>query len=77
MLAIVELSNAWVLAAIGTLCGTIATLASALWCFMKSRLEAQDRIIEANGVMIAKLQKDVERMTKGCGHKDCYWKHRG
>lgn len=70
----IELPIAWILATIGTLSGAITTLAAIMWGFMKSRLSAQDKIIEVQGVTIAKLQDDVERMAKGCGHDECHWK---
>ena len=72
----IELPIAWILATIGTLSGAIATLAGIMWGFMKSRLAAQDAIIQAQGNTIAKLQDDVERMAKGCGHEACHWKAR-
>lgn len=72
----IELPVAWILATIGTLSGAIATLAGIMWGFMKSRLAAQDAIIQAQGNTIAKLQDDVERMAKGCGQTECLWKGR-
>jgi hypothetical protein len=72
----IELPIAWILATIGTLSGAIAALAGIMWGFMKSRLAAQDRIIETQGVTISKLQDDVERMAKGCGHDGCLWRPR-
>jgi hypothetical protein len=71
----IELPLAWILTVIGTLAGTIATLAAVMWGFMKSRLSAQDKIIEIQGVTIGKLQEDVARMAKGCGADSCHWKH--
>lgn len=73
----IEMPIAWLLSAIGILGGTIATLAGVLWGFVKSRLEAQDKIIDAQSQTISKLQDDVERMGKGCGHKECLWRGRG
>ena len=72
----IELPIAWILATIGTLSGAIATLAGIMWGFMKSRLAAQDRIIETQGATIMKLQDDVERMAKGCGADNCLWRPR-
>lgn len=66
----------WVLTAILSLCGTIATLAGIMWSFVKSRIEAQDTIIASQNSTITKLQEDVERMAKGCGADGCVWKHR-
>lgn len=71
----IELPLAWILTVIGTLAGTIATLAAVMWGFMKSRLSAQDKIIEIQGLTIGKLQEDVARMAKGCGADSCHWKH--
>ena len=59
----------WVLSIFGMLGGVIATLAGILWTTMKARLEKQDRIIE-------KLQEDVDRLSKGCGHAECLWRNR-
>ena len=72
----IELPIAWILATIGTLSGAIATLAGIMWGFMKSRLSAQDKLIDSQGLTIAKLQDDVERMAKGCGHNECHWRQR-
>ena len=59
----IELPIAWILATIGTLSGAVATLAALMWKFMKSRLEAQDRVINAQSATIEKLQGEVERMA--------------
>ena len=72
---VVSLPIGWILATIGSLAGTIAALATIMWAFMKSRLEAQDKLIESQAVVISKLQDDVERMAKGCGADSCHWKH--
>ena len=72
----IELPIAWILATIGTLATTIATLAAIMWAFMKSRLAAQDKIIDGQSVTIAKLQDDVGRLSKGCGHPECLWRGR-
>lgn len=58
---------AWLIAIIGALGGVIATLAGVLWSTMKERLAVQDGIIK-------NLQDDVERMSKGCGMKECMWR---
>jgi hypothetical protein len=72
----IELPIAWILATIGTLSGAVATLAALMWNFMKSRLEAQDRVINAQSATIEKLQGEVERMAAGCGVIECHWKRR-
>lgn len=59
----------WVIGIIGTLGGVIASLAMIIWSTLKERLAIQDKIIE-------KLQDDVERLSKGCGHEACHWKQR-
>ena len=59
---------AWLIAIIGALGGVIATLAGVLWSTMKERLAVQDGIIK-------NLQDDVERMSKGCGMKECMWRN--
>ena len=58
----------WVIAIIGTLGGVIATLAGIIWSTLKERLSIQDGII-------TKLQEDVARLAKGCGHAECLWRH--
>jgi hypothetical protein len=72
----ISLPIGWILATIGSLAGTIAALATIMWAFMKSRLEAQDKLIESQTVVISKLQDDVDRMSKGCGADSCHWKFR-
>lgn len=72
----IELPLAWLLSTIGVLATAIATLAGIMWGFMKSRLEAQDKIIQSQTDTITKLQEDVERMGKGCGADGCHWKIR-
>jgi len=72
----IELPIAWILGTIGTLSGAIAALAACMWNFMKSRLEAQDRVIGAQSATIEKLQSEVERMAAGCGIAECHWKRR-
>lgn len=74
--ASVQLDIGWILAAIGSLCTTIATLAAVMWGFVQSRLKAQDAIIQAQSATITKLQDDVDRMSHGCGHPDCHWGQR-
>lgn len=73
---VIVLPIGWMLATIGSLAGTIAALAAIIWAFMKSRLEAQDKLIDAQSLMITKLQDDVSRMSKGCGADTCHWKFR-
>lgn len=66
----------WVLGVLIGLGGVIAALAKVIWSVMQSRLTAQDKIIEAQTGTIAKLQDDVERLSRGCGHDVCLWKKR-
>lgn len=73
---VVSLPIGWILATIGSLAGTIAALATIMWAFMKSRLEAQDKLIDSQAAIISKLQDDVDRMSKGCGADTCHWKFR-
>jgi len=72
----VQIDIGWVLAAIGGLASTVAAMAGIMWSFMQSRLRSQDMIIAAQAVTIGKLQEDVDRMAKGCGHPDCHWTQR-
>lgn len=73
---VISLPIGWILATIGSLAGTIAALATIMWAFMKSRLAAQDKLIDSQAVIISKLQDDVDRMSKGCGADTCHWKFR-
>lgn len=59
----------WLLGVIGGLAGVIATLAGIIWHSLNSRLAAQDKIIEH-------LRSDIERLSKGCGHRECLWRER-
>lgn len=59
----------WVLGIFGLLGGVIATLASIIYRVLTDRLATQDKVID-------KLQEDVDRLAKGCGHPDCHWKNR-
>jgi hypothetical protein len=66
---IVEIPAAWLLTAIVSLGTAIATLAATIFHILKTRLDAQDRIIEF-------LKADVNRLTKGCGVESCVWRGR-
>lgn len=66
----------WVLGVLIGLGGVIATLAKGIWNVMQSRLSAQDSIIASQTDTIAKLQDDVELLSKGCGHDACHWRNR-
>lgn len=72
----ISLPIGWILATIGSLAGTIAALATIMWAFMKARLEAQDKLLDAQALVITKLQDDVARMGKGCGADHCHWRSR-
>ena len=65
----IEIPIEWILAVLIGLGGVISTLATVIWRAMNERLKKQDKIIE-------KLQDDVDRLSKGCGMKDCLWKCR-
>ena len=65
----IEIPIEWILAVLIGLGGVISTLATVIWRSMNKRLEVQDRII-------TRLQDDVDRLSKGCGIKDCLWKCR-
>jgi hypothetical protein len=72
----VQVPLSWILSTIISLGGVIAALAGIMWSFVKSRIDAQDKIIEAQNSTIKGLQDDVERMSKGCGADGCVWKNR-
>ena len=71
---IIELPIAWILAIISTLGLTIATMATVIWNFVRSRLAAQDKLIASQTTVIERLQDDVARMSKGCGIEICHWR---
>lgn len=73
----------WVLTLIVGLGGTVSTLAAVLWSNTKALIAKQDRKIESQEAKLAhqdgvidKLQDDVERLSRGCGHAACVWKTR-
>lgn len=72
----ISLPLSWLLTVIGVLGATIASMAGIMWSFLKSRLEAQDKLIESQTATISKLQDDVDRMSKGCGIDLCSWRFR-
>lgn len=57
----------WILSVLLGSGGVIATLAGVLWKSMTNRLEAQDRII-------AHMQTEVARLSKGCGIDACIYR---
>jgi hypothetical protein len=57
----------WVLGVVGILGGVIATLAGIIYRSLTDRLTVQDSIIQ-------RLQDDVDRLSKGCGHDACHWR---
>lgn len=59
----------WILAAIGTLASVISALAVIIYRSLSSE------IASLRGV-VAKLQDDVDRLSKGCGLGVCLWKNR-
>jgi hypothetical protein len=65
----IELPISWILTALLSLSGVIATLAGIIWRSMQARLDAQDKIIEH-------FREDVTRLSKGCGFESCHWRVR-
>jgi hypothetical protein len=63
----VTLPVTWLLTAIISLGGVIATLAGIIYSTLTKRIDAQDRMIEH-------LKVDIERMRKGCGIGECVWR---
>ena len=57
----------WILGIIAIMGSVVATLATTIWKLVTNRLRAQDEIIRG-------LRKDVDRLTKGCGVKECIWR---
>ncbi|MGB1260880.1 MAG: hypothetical protein ACPG6P_12610 [Akkermansiaceae bacterium] len=65
----IEIPIEWILGTIGLLGTTISTLATIIFVSLNSRLKTQDAIIK-------RLQDDIDRISKGCGIKECLWKDR-
>jgi hypothetical protein len=59
----------WILTVFLSLAGVIGSLAALLWSTLRTRLEAQDRIIDS-------LRADIVRLSKGCGLENCLWRKR-
>jgi len=75
-LAILELSNATVIAGFigaGTL---IAGLAKIMWSLMEIQIKELKLRITLQDETINHLQKDIERMSTGCGVDACIWRKR-
>jgi hypothetical protein len=59
----------WVLASMGSLSAVISALALLIYRSLSSEI-ANLRTV------VAKLQDDVDRLSKGCGITQCLWKNR-
>jgi len=77
----VSIPLGWILTSIGTLCLTVATLTTTFYQFLKSRLSAQDRILELQTTHITNQDKEihtlrekVSELSQGCGVHGCYWR---
>jgi hypothetical protein len=64
-----NLSPEWILGCIGVLASVISALATVIYRSLSSE------IASLRGV-VAKLQDDVDRLSKGCGLGVCLWKSR-
>jgi len=71
---IIEIPIGWILSGIGVLCATIGTLATTFYQFMRSRLEAQDKILSMQESQIDQLKNEVMRLSQGCGMESCHWR---
>ena len=71
--SIIEIPISWILSGIGVLCATVGTLATTFYQFMKSRLEAQDKILAMQESQIDTLKAEVHRLSQGCGMETCRW----
>ena len=69
-----EIPIAWILGVLIALGTTISGMALTIWLFMKERLSKQDVIIEGQNITIHALQKDVDRLSSGCGIDSCVWR---
>lgn len=65
----IEIPIGWILGVLIGSGGVISTLATVMWRSMVDRLKTQDAIIQ-------RMQDDIDRLSKGCGIKECLWKNR-
>ena len=72
----ITLPIGWIITSIVTLCGTIVTLTTTFYQFLKSRLAAQDKILAMQDTQIGLLKAEINRMSHGCGMAECHWKFR-
>lgn len=72
----VTLPLTWLLGSITVLCGTIVTLTTTFYQFLKSRLAAQDKILALQDAQIDANKVEIARLCKGCGVDSCHWKFR-
>jgi hypothetical protein len=70
---IIEIPIGWILSGIGILCATIGTLATTFYQFMRSRLEAQDKILAMQESQIDSLKAEILKLSQGCGMETCRW----
>lgn len=59
----------WILSSIGGLAAVISSLAILIYRSLSAE-------ITNLRIVVAKLQDDVDRMSKGCGITQCLWKNR-
>lgn len=71
---IIEIPIEWILSGIAILCATIGTLATTFYQFMRSRLEAQDKILAMQETQIDSLKAEVLKLSQGCGSEVCHWR---
>ena len=74
--ATVNIDVNWLIGIIGVLGTSLGSVAGVLWAFTISRLRKQDTLIDAQNETIGNLQKDIARLTKGCGAEGCVWRNR-
>ena len=79
----VEISANVLVTAILSLCGIIGTLAGAFYSSLKARITQQEKriddhnkYIDGQNAIIKGLQRDIERLSMGCGANGCFWKSR-
>ena len=73
---VITLPLGWIITSIVTLCGTIVTLTTTFYQFLKSRLAAQDKILDMQDTQIDTLKGEIARLSQGCGVENCHWKFR-
>ena len=70
----VEVPFEWILTAIITLASVVSSLAIIIYKLISTRLKLQDAKLEANEILIRRLQGEISSLSSGCGLPGCLYK---